>query len=108
MKLADMCWVIRINKAGGLSHVNVFSKKAVKEGILYVKLTKLPASRDRNCKNSTDCGRFNDRTECFLIIDALSLVESLGNKSCFVAIHSAVRKTLDPKNPFTTNCVLRR
>jgi len=63
---------------------------------------------DSNAKDEFHSGRFNDWTECFMVVNTRSLMESFGYESSFKPVNRAIRMSFNTKNPFTTNNVKGR
>ncbi|GMP94104.1 hypothetical protein CsSME_00043686 [Camellia sinensis var. sinensis] len=91
-------------------HVDLLKKITIKEGILDIHLKKLPvaSSSNSNSKQTANRGKLSNRGEDLLIINAIFLVETLGNKTSFVALNRAIRMSLDFVDPFAANCSLAR
>jgi hypothetical protein len=94
-----MMWLIRTNKSWGLPHVDFFLKKTMKECILNIQLSKTPTAGDCQRQEEPNGGRLDDGTEGVLIVKPMTLFESLGNKTSFVALDGAVSMSLHFEDP---------
>jgi hypothetical protein len=80
----------RVDEAGGLATVDDLGELAVEEGILDVELASLPFKGERNGEDDADRGRFDNRTERLIEVNALLLREVVKHPTCFVAVERAI------------------
>jgi len=59
VQLAKMVGKIRVNKALWLSHINIFKKIAIKEGIPHIKFANNLAIGDSKDEENTNSGGFH-------------------------------------------------
>jgi hypothetical protein len=81
----------RVDEAGGLATVDDLGELAVEEGVLDIELASLPFKEERDGEDDADRGRFDNRTECHIEVNALLLRETAKHLACFVAIEGAIR-----------------
>jgi hypothetical protein len=81
----------------------------MEEGVLHIKLVNWPVLGVSKREDSTDGGRFDDRTERFIVINSRALGEATKNPAGFVAIKGAISMKLVSENPFSSDyiCVTR-
>ena len=75
----------------------------IEKGIVHIKLNQMPASHNRNSKQSLDSGELSNRREGVSKVQTSLLGEALGNKPSFVSVQGAISIVLNPINPFTPN-----
>jgi hypothetical protein len=80
----------RVDEAGGLSTVDDLGELAVEEGVLDVELASLLFKGERDGEDDTDHGRFDNRTERLVEVNALLLREAVKHPACFVAVEGAI------------------
>ena len=100
-----MLWCPGIHKTRWLSHVHLLLKNAMKKGVLDIQLTQAPPTRDCNGENQANSDRFDDGTECIIIVQDISLFEPLGNESCLMTINCSILLVLECENPFAVDHV---
>jgi len=103
-----MRWKKRVNKTWWLFNVDLFSKNAIKEGIMNIKLMNFSISRNRDRENQLDGGLLNNWTKGFKIINAFLLGKTSINKAHFIVLNTTINTTFDPIYPSTANNVHRR
>ena len=59
-----------------------------------------------NGKDGAKAGEFGNWSECFCVVNAIYLSESMSNKSCFVLGNATIGVLLDVEDPFRSNDVL--
>jgi hypothetical protein len=93
-----------------LAIVDDLAELAVEEGILDVELPSLPFKGERDGEDDTDRGRFDNRTERLVEVNALLLRETAKHPACFVAVEGAIGLQLVAKDPLAGDDVgiLRR
>jgi hypothetical protein len=72
----DVLRASRVDEAGGLATVDDLGELAVEEGVLDIELASLPFKGEREGEDDTDHGRFDNRTECLIEVNALLLRET--------------------------------
>src|SRR4051812_24547657 len=77
----------------------------MKEGILHIKLTKIPTSSNCMRQKKPDSSMLDHRTEGVLIIKTIAVPKSPGNKTLFVALNRPIRMIPHLENPFRINDV---
>jgi hypothetical protein len=95
----------RVDEAGGLATVDDLGELAVEEGILDVELASLPFKGECNGEDDVDRGRFDNRTERLVEVNALLLRETAKHPACFVAVERAIGLQLVAKDPLPENDV---
>jgi hypothetical protein len=95
----------RVNEAGGLATVDDLGELAMEEGILDVELASLPFKGERVGEDDADRGRFDNRTERLVEVNALLLRETAKHPTCFVAVERAIGLQLVAKDPLPGNDV---
>jgi hypothetical protein len=95
----------RVDKVGGLATIDDLGELAVEEGILDVELASLPFKRERDGEDDADRGRFDNRTEHLVEVNALLLRETAKHPACFVAVERAIELQLMAKDPLPGNDV---
>jgi hypothetical protein len=100
----------RVDEAGGLTTIDDLGELAVEEGVLDIELASLPFKGERNGENDADRGRFDNRTEHLIEVNALLLREIAKHPACFVAVEGAIGLQLVAKDPLARDDVgvLRR
>jgi hypothetical protein len=89
----------RVNEAGGLATIDDLGELAVEEGVLDVELASLPFKGERDGEDDADRGRFDNRTERLIEVNALLLRETAKHPACFVAVEGAIGLQLVAKYP---------
>jgi hypothetical protein len=95
----------RVDEAGGLATVDDLNELAVEEGVLDVELASLPFKGDRDGEDDADRGRFDNRTERLVKVNALLLREAAKHPTCFVAVEGAIGLQLVAKDPLARDDV---
>ena len=88
-----------VDEAGRLATVDDLGELAVEEGVLDVKLASLPFKGDGDGEDDADRGRFDNRTEGLIEVDALLLRETAKHPACFVAVKRAIGLELVAEDP---------
>jgi hypothetical protein len=93
-----------------LATIDDLGELAVEEGVLDVELASLPFKRERDGEDDADRGRFDNRTERLVEVNALLLRETTKHPACFVAVEGAIGLQLVAKYPLAGDDVgvLRR
>jgi hypothetical protein len=88
-KKANVIRMLWIDEARRLTTVHTFSKLAVKERVLYIKLVDepQPLARRREMQDGTDGSRLHDGGESLVEVDASTLSITPKDPSCFPAFH---------------------
>ena len=103
-----MIWFGLVNKARWLRHKHFLSERSINEHIIDIKLINRSTMRQGNCENNPySCG-FYDWAKIFVVVNAGVLVKAFGDKTSFIAVNRRIRVPFYPKNPLTTNMILRR
>jgi hypothetical protein len=72
---------------------------AVKKGVLHVQLVNRPGVGRGDAEYRPYGGRFDDRTEGLVVVDALTLGEALDNPTSLVASEGPIDMELVPEDP---------
>ena len=75
----------------------------MEESILDVQLMNRPRTGQSQSENNSDSGRFDNRTESLILVDASPLSESPKNPTSLVTIKRAISQKFTSKDPFTRN-----
>ena len=59
-------------------------------------------------ENNLDCCWFGNKIEGVMVFNVRTLMKSFRDKTCFVPVNRAIRKTFSTKNPLTSNKVLHK
>ena len=86
-----MIQMISVCEALWLSHEHILDKGALEEGIIDIKLTEAPSVTSGKRKDQTNSGWFHHQTEGVMIVNAGSLIKSLGNQPFFGLVHIIIR-----------------
>jgi hypothetical protein len=89
----------RVDEAGGLATVDNLGELVMEEGVLDVKLASPPFKGERDGEDDADHGRFDNRTERLIEVNALLLREIAKHPACFVAVEGAIGLQLVAKDP---------
>jgi hypothetical protein len=84
-----------INIARRLYHVDILFKVSMKECIVNIKLPNLPSTLYCKCQNHTDGGGLDHRTVGVIVVNAMPLFKSLGDKTRLKPINRAIWFALD-------------
>jgi hypothetical protein len=95
----DMLGASGVDEAGGLATVDDLGELAVEEGVLDVELASLPFKGERDGEDDAYRGRFDNRTEHLVEVNALLLRETAKHPACFVAVEGAIGLQLVVKDP---------
>jgi hypothetical protein len=95
----DVLGASRVDEAGGLATVDNLGELAMEEGILDVKLASLLFKGERDGEDDVDHGRFDNRIECLIKVNALIPRETVKHPACFVAVERAIGLQLVAKDP---------
>jgi hypothetical protein len=79
-----------ILKTRRLLHIHIFGKKAMKECITDIYLSKTPSSRHSKRENQTNCGWLHDWAKSVTIIDTMLLSEATCNEARLVLVNGAI------------------
>ena len=105
VKFTYMGWMVRINKALGLVHIDFLKEYTMQERIVNIELTDWPSKLKSKRKNKSSGGVFHHWTKCVIIIQTWLLMEPLGNKLGFRSLYSPIGSLLinfvDPATPNT-------
>jgi hypothetical protein len=89
----------KINKTGWLLTVDNFVKVAIEKGVLDIKLTDRPITRDNNVEDEANCFRLGKRIGSLVVVDAWALRVAADYPTSFATSKHAVRvelMTIDP------------
>jgi hypothetical protein len=78
-KTAEMLGTCRINKAWGLTHINLLLKNTMQKSILDIKLSKEPSTSNSQGERQANGSRLDNWTERVFIIKTIPLFETLCN-----------------------------
>ena len=87
---ANLALLARLHKSLRLLHVDFFVKHSIKESGLDVQSLNVPVLERYVSKKEPDRLEASNGRECFLVVNALYLRETLGNQSSLVATVSFV------------------
>jgi hypothetical protein len=85
--------------------VDDLDELAMEEGILDVELASLPFKGKRDGEGDADHGRFDNRTERLVEVNALLLRETAKHLACFVTVERSIGLQLVAKDPFARDDV---
>jgi hypothetical protein len=88
-----------------LAIVDDLGELAMEEGILDVELASLPFKGESDGEDDADRGRFDNRTERLIEVNALLLRETAKHPACFVAVEGAIGLQLVAKDPLVRDNV---
>jgi hypothetical protein len=74
-----------VNETGGLLAVDNFVEMTMKKGVFDIKLVDRPGVRESKREDDANGGRFDDRTEGFIEINAGLLRKTTNNPTSFVS-----------------------
>jgi hypothetical protein len=86
----DVLGASKVDEAGGLATVDDLDELAVEEGVLDIELASLPFKGECDGEDDTDRGRFDNRTERLIKVNAFLLRETVKDPSCFVVVKRAI------------------
>ena len=95
----------RINIPRKLFHINMFSKGAIEESILDIKLPKRPFICDNKRKHNTDSSSFDNWTESVSVVETRYLGVTFSNKASLETLDGSIRKIFSEKHPFRAHDV---
>jgi hypothetical protein len=75
----------------------------MKKHILYIQLAKALTLRDSNRQHKMDSSKFNNRSECVIVINIIVLFEAFDNQTSFVAISRSIGIPLNLVDPLVVN-----
>ena len=75
----------------------------MEESILDVQLMNRPRTGQSQSENNSDSGRFDNRAESLIVVDAGPLSESPKNPTSLVMIKRAISQKFTAKDPFTSD-----
>ena len=88
----------RVDEAGRLLIVDRLSQVAVKKGV-HVQLMNRPGGRSGDAEDDTDGGRFDNRAECLVVVDAVLLRKTTDYPPGFMTSKRAISTILVLKDP---------
>jgi hypothetical protein len=88
-----------------LATVDDLGELAVEEGVLDIELVSLSFKEEHNGEDDADHGRFDNRTERLVEVNALLLRETAKHPTCFVAVEGAIGLQLVAKDPLARDDV---
>jgi len=74
----------RVDEAVRLLAVDRLVQMAVKKGVLHVQLMYLPGARSGDAEDDADGSRFNNRTECLVVVDVVLLRKTTNDPPGFM------------------------
>jgi len=80
----------RVDEAVRLLAVDRLVQMAVKKGVLHVQLMYLPGARSGDAEDDADGSRFNNRTECLVVVDVVLLRKTTNDPPGFMASERAI------------------
>ena len=89
----------RVDEAVRLLAVDRLVQMAVKKGVLHVQLMDRPGARSGDAEDDPDGGRFDNRAERLVVVDAVLLGEAADDLACLVASESAIGVVLLLEDP---------
>ena len=89
----------RVDKAGRLLAVDGFVQMAVKKSVLHIQLMYRPGARGGDAEDGPDGGRFDNRAERLVVVDAVPLREATNNPSSFMTSQRAINIILVLEDP---------
>jgi len=72
---------------------------AVKKGVLHVQLMYVPGARSGDAEDDADGSRFNNRTECLVVVDVVLLRKTTNDPPGFMASERAISTILVLEDP---------
>ena len=93
----------RMGKARRGKHVYFLGEVTMKKGILDIELIEGPLSDGSKNDQSAYSSHFGDGGKSLLIINAILLSETTGDKTGFVSFYRSIRVSLDFIHPLATN-----
>ena len=77
----------------------------MQESIRHIELVNRPSARNSELENSANRARFNNRGKCVGEVHARALPKTLNHPASFIALESAIRTSLVPKDPLARDDV---
>jgi hypothetical protein len=74
----------QVNETGWLLRVDRLVQVTVKKRVLHVQLMDRPGARGGDAEDDPDGGRFDDRAESLIVVDAVTLREATNDPSGFM------------------------
>jgi hypothetical protein len=90
----------RVDEARGLLAVDHLIKIAMQESVLDVELMNRPSTGDGNAEDDMNRGRFDDRAESLVIVNAGLLREPANHPPCLVSSKTTIGAKLMLVDPF--------
>jgi hypothetical protein len=92
-----------IMKTWVLTHVDFLLKNTMQEGILNIKLKKMPTIGNSQGGEQTNSRRFDNRAKSIFIVKTIPLLKSFGHESHFVTLNRPISTMLCLENPLGVN-----
>lgn len=105
LQTADVVWGTRVDESWRLLTVNGLLEVAVKKCVLHVQLVNRPGARRGNAEYRPYGGRFDNRAEGLVVVDALALGETSDNPASLVASEGPIGMELVPEDPLARHDV---
>ena len=99
MKAAHIVGATGINKTRRLLAIDLLVKIAVEEGILDIKLVDRPRTGDRNGEDDADGGRFDNRAERLVEVDARLLGVATDHPPSLIPSQPSIRMEFMLEDP---------
>ena len=96
--LLTTIWSARVDESWRLLTVDGL-KVAVKKGVLHVPLVNRPGTGCGDAEYRSYGGRFDNRAESLVVVDALALGEASDNPASLVASEGPIGMELVPEDP---------
>jgi hypothetical protein len=94
-----MIWGARVDESWRLLAVDGLLEVAVKKGVLHVQLVNGPGAGRGDAEYGPNGGRFDNRAEGLVVVDALALGEAANNPASLVAGKGPIGMKLVPEDP---------
>jgi len=88
-----------VDEAGRLLTVDCLVQMAVKKGVLHVQLMDRPGARSGDAEDDPDGGRFDNRAERLVVVDAVPLRKATNDPPGLMASQGAVSTILVLEDP---------
>jgi len=99
LQTANVVWGTRVDESWRLLTVDGLLEVAVKKCVLHVQLVNRPGAGRSDAEYRPYGGRFNNRAEGLVIVDALALGEASDNPASLVASEGPIGMELVPEDP---------
>jgi hypothetical protein len=99
LQTIDVVWGTRVDESWRLLTVDGLLEVAVKKGVLHVQLVNRPGAGRGDAEYRPYGGRFDDRAEGLVVVNALTMGEASDNPASLVASEGPIGMELVPKDP---------